>query len=223
MFTQLANSPLFKGLSSDQITELLEQVNYHVRNYLEGQVLASREEECKSLLILIEGSVRGEMLDYSGKVLIVEDVVAPRPIAAAFLFGKNNQFPVDVIANNKVTVLTIPLHEVLKLFQLNAQFLKNYLNSISDRAQFLSQRIWFLSFKTIKGKLAQYILGLAKPDKTKVELPMSQQDLGEFFGVTRPSLARSLGELEKDGLIEVNRREIKIINRLELVQLLETS
>jgi len=221
MFSQLANSPLFKALSTDQVSELLKQVNYHIRNYAEGQVLASREEECKNLIILLEGTVRGEMLDYSGKVLIVEDISAPRPVAAAFLFGKNNRYPVDVIANSEVTVLTMPIPEVLRLFQYSAQFLRNYLDSISDRAQFLSQRIWFLSFKTIKEKLAQYILGLAKPDKTKIELQLTQQGLAEFFGVTRPSLARTLGEMEKEGLIDVNRREITIINRAELVRLLE--
>ena len=29
----------------------------------------------------------------------------------------------------------------------------------------------------------------------------TQQELSEFFGVTRPSLARALGEMEKEGLI----------------------
>ncbi|MCK9206257.1 MAG: Crp/Fnr family transcriptional regulator [Salinivirgaceae bacterium] len=221
MYQRLTNSPVFKGLTPEDIEKLIKQVNYRIKNVEAGLLIAQREEECTSLTIIIQGSVRGEMLDYSGKILKVEDIYAPRPIAAAFLFGQNNFYPVDVISNEETILLVIPKESVLKLFQLSDVFLKNYLNAISNRAQFLSRRIWFLSFKTIKGKLAQYILNMVEPDKTRIVLPLTQKDLAEFFGVTRPSLARALGEMEKDKIIEVNRKEITITNRNLLVKLLE--
>ena len=221
MYQRLTNSPVFKGLTPEDIEKLIKQVNYRIKNVEAGLLIAQREEECTSLTIIIQGSVRGEMLDYSGKILKVDDIYAPRPIAAAFLFGQNNFYPVDVISNEQTILLVIPKESVLKLFQLSDVFLKNYLNAISNRAQFLSRRIWFLSFKTIKGKLAQYILNMAEPDKTRIVLPLTQKDLAEFFGVTRPSLARALGEMEKDKIIEVNRKEITITNRNLLVKLLE--
>ncbi|MBI9069060.1 MAG: Crp/Fnr family transcriptional regulator [Salinivirgaceae bacterium] len=221
MFLKLSNSPVFKGLLPDQIESIVKSINHKIKNYSSEQIIASRQDECKNLLIIIKGNVRGEMLDYSGKVLKVEDIYAPRPIAAAFLFGQNNRFPVDVIANTNTEILIIPKDSVLKMFQQNDKILQNYLNSISNRAQFLSQRIWFLSFKTIKGKLAQYLLNLAQPDKVKITMPLTQKELAEFFGVTRPSLARALGELEKAGIIEVNRKEITIIDKNLLIHLIE--
>ena len=57
------------------------------------------------------------------------------------------------------------------------------------------------------------MLNLLKDNMKSIELPLSQKELAEFFGVARPSLARALGELEKEGIIEVKRREIKIIDR----------
>jgi CRP-like cAMP-binding protein len=221
MYSILSRSPLFRGLRPDHLEELLSQVNYKIRNFSEGKVVASRNDECTSLTIIIDGSVRGEMLDYSGKILKIEDIEAPRPLAPAFLFGQNNRYPVDIIANNEVTIITIPKESVLKLFQLSANILNNYLDAISNRAQFLSNRIWFLSFKTIKGKLAQYILQLAQPDKTKIRLPMTHQELADFFGVTRPALSRAIGEMEKDGYWHANRGEITITNRQALSRLVE--
>ena len=220
MYQHLANSPIFKGITSDQIEQLLSKVPFQIKQIEANQIIAHRFDEVKSLSIIIEGSVRGEMLDFSGKVLKIEDIHAPRPIASAFMFGQNNHYPVDVISNEDSSFLIIPKDSVLQLFQINKDFLSNYLSAISNRAQFLSERIWFLSFKTIKGKLAQYILSLATPDKNQVKLPLSQKELAEFFGVTRPSLARALGELEKEKMIVVNRREIQIINRNLLVHLL---
>ncbi len=221
MYHQIANSPVFKGLAPDVIETLLKSVTYRIKKVNEQQVIAQRDDECTSLILIVQGSVRGEMLDYSGKILKVEDIYAPRPIAAAFLFGQNNRYPVDVICNEETTLLIIPKDSVLKLFQQSESFLKNYLNAISNRAQFLSQRIWFLSFKTIKEKLAQYILNLANNDTSRVIFPLTQKELAEYFGVTRPSLARALGELVKEQIIEAKGKEILIINRKLLIQLLD--
>lgn len=221
MFIRLAKCPVFKGITPEHIEELISSVPYKINKFQKESLIASRGEECKNLMIVVEGSVRGEMLDYSGKVLKVEDIFAPKPIAAAFLFGQNNKFPVDVIANSDVTILKISKESVLNLFQHNDQFLQNYLNAISNRAQFLSQRIWFLSFKTIKGKLAQYILNLLKENMRIVTLPLTQKELAEFFGVTRPSLARALGEMEKDGLIEVSRKEITVLDKERLIEIID--
>lgn len=221
MYNILSKSPLFKGIDPLKIEDLFQQINYKTRKFDGEQLIASREEPVKHLLILLKGSVRGEMLDYSGKILKVEDIHAPKPIVGAFLFGETNKFPVDVIASEETTLLQIPKESVLKLFQLNPVFLNNFLNAISNRAQFLSRRIWFLSFKTIKGKLAQYILNLEAKQGPEINLKLTQKELAEFFGVTRPSLARGLGEMEKSGIIKANRKQISILDRESLINLLE--
>ena len=106
------------------------------------------------------------------------------------------------------------------MFRDNQQFLNNYLDAISNRAQFLSNRIYFLSFKTIKGKLAQYILSLSKHGNPNIKFPKTQQEIAEFFGVTRPALARVIGELERENVIQVERKMIAIIDREKLIKLI---
>jgi CRP-like cAMP-binding protein len=172
-------------------------------------------------MIVLKGSVKGEMLDPSGKSIKIEDIMAPYPIASAFLFGQRNQFPVNVTANDEVEVFYLTKNSVIELFQKNKVFLTNYLNSISNRSQFLANKLMFLNFKTIKGKLANYLLKLSAPDKTEITLPKSQAEMAQFFGVTRPSFARSLKEMEQEGLIKTNRREIKILNKQQLIRLLQ--
>jgi CRP-like cAMP-binding protein len=98
--------------------------------------------------------------------------------------------------------------------------LKNYLNAISSRTQFLSNKIRFLSFKTIREKLANYILNNIKKDSSVFILNQSQTELAEFFGVTRPSLARALAEMGKEGILRTERREITILDKEKLNKLL---
>jgi len=221
LYQQLSQSPVFRGINPEDLDVLLKNAQYQIKKYTKGDMVAFREDRCENLMIVLKGSVKGEMLDPSGKSIKIEDIMAPYPIASAFLFGQRNQFPVNVTANDEVEIFSLAKASVVDLFQNNKTFLINYLNLISNRSQFLANKLMFLNFKTIKGKLANYILKSAAPDKTEITLPKSQSEMAQFFGVTRPSFARSLKEMEQEGLIETSRREIKILNKQQLIRLLQ--
>lgn len=216
----LCQSPIFRGISPDELQELFSQIHYQVKTYQKNDLITMSGETCDRLLIIQEGSVKAEMNDYSGKIIKIEDMSAPWPLATAFLFGKENRFPVTVSATSDVEMVSIPKPEFVKLLQLNSLILNNYLNTISTRAQFLSQKLKFLSFKTIRQKIAHYLLEKAGDRLQTVEVPQSQEQLAEMFGVTRPSLARTLGEMVQEGLIETQRRSIKILDKGRMSQLL---
>lgn len=209
------------GLQAEKIEEIMTDIHFQIRSYDKDVELVHAGDACDELLLVLAGSVKGEMADYTGKTIKIEDIVAPRPLAAAFLFGKDNRFPVNVIANEEVKILCISRAEFLKILQKDQRILTNYLNSISSRAQFLSSRIKFLSFKTIRQKIAHYLLDLAGDRLAVVELPLSQGQLAEFFGVTRPSLARALGEMVSEELIEVQRRTVRILDKAKMNDLLK--
>src|SRR5690554_994688 len=143
----LSECPVFQGIDENEIKILVNEIHYKVKAYKKNEVVALAGEEVKNLNIILSGSVKGEMIDYSGKTIKIEDVEAPRPLATAFLFGSDNFFPVTITAKENVTVFAIPVPEFLKLLQKNTRLLVNYLNSISSRSQFLSRKLHFLNFK----------------------------------------------------------------------------
>jgi len=218
----LSQSPIFRGISPEDLQKLFSQIHFQVKTYRKNDLIVNGGEFCDRLLIIQRGSVKAEMIDYSGKTIKIEDLTAPQPLATAFLFGNQNRFPVTVSANTEVEMVSIPKPEFVKLLQLNYLILNNYLNTISTRAQFLSQKLKFLSFKTIKQKIAHYLLEKAGDRLQTVEIHQSQGQLAEMFGVTRPSLARTLGEMCQGGLIETDRRSIKIVDKVRMNQLLKS-
>jgi len=219
-FTSLSETNIFRGLKAENIAALMEGKPFRIREYAHDEYIAFSNDVCQDMLIVIKGSVRGEMTDFSGKKLKIEDIVAPRPLAAAFIFGRENRYPVDIIANEPATILSIPRDVLIYLLQHSQVILQNYLNAISSRTQFLSNKIRFLSFKTIREKITHYLLNNQRKDSDTVILNQSQTELADFFGVTRPSLARALAEMEDDGLLRVERRTITILNKEKLNKLL---
>ena len=216
------NNPLFRGITPERLFADLEEISFHTRSYKKGEILAQQGAVCNRLVILTKGSVRGEMIDYSGRLIKVEDIAAPRAIAPLFLFGEENRYPVEVTANEPTEVIELPKSSVLSLFRKNEQFLENYMNLSANYARTLSDKLFFMSFKTIRQKLASYLLRLYKQQQqTHITLDRSQQELSDYFGVSRPSLARELAHMQEDGLLIADRKHITILQKEELVRLIQ--
>ena len=222
MIPVLGNNPLFRGITPERLFADLEEISFHTRSYKKGEILAQQGAVCNRLVILTKGSVRGEMIDYSGRLIKVEDIAAPRAIAPLFLFGEENRYPVEVTANEPTEVIELPKSSVLSLFRKNEQFLENYMNLSANYARTLSDKLFFMSFKTIRQKLASYLLRLYKQQQqTHITLDRSQQELSDYFGVSRPSLARELAHMQEDGLLIADRKHITILQKEQLVRLIQ--
>ena len=222
MIPTLVNNPLFRGITPERLLADLEEISFHTRSYKKGESMGRQGDVCNRLVILTKGSVRGEMIDYSGRLIKVEDITAPRAIAPLFLFGEQNRYPVEVTANEPTEVIELPKPSVLSLFRKNEQFLENYMNLSANYARTLSDKLFFMSFKTIRQKLASYLLRLYKQQQqTHITLDRSQQELSDYFGVSRPSLARELAHMQEDGLLIADRKHITILQKEELVRLIQ--
>jgi CRP-like cAMP-binding protein len=216
----LSNSSVFEGLETSQIEKILHEKVFQLKQYEKGALIAQSGQDCNQAIIIIEGKVAGEMMDLAGRILKIEDMLPSKMIAPAFLYGRKRKYPVNVIAAESSILWMMHRDEFSRLLQTNIQLLNNYLSAISNRAQFLSDKIRFLSFPSLRAKLAFFFLQNASADAI-FKLPLTHQQLSELFGVARPSLSREIREMNNDGLIEADRDMIRIINIAELRDLIQ--
>jgi len=218
-YSLLPGISIFNGYSKDDLEKILARVPFRLRKFRAGSIIAHSGEPVDSLIIVIKGNTKGEMVDYTGRIIKIEDIPAPGALASAFIFSKKNRFPVNVMAVSDGELMIIERSEFLRLMIKYDRILVNFLEVISSRSQFLSEKIKFLNFKTIKGKLAQFLLQKAGKDGPSFILDVTQNDIADFFGVARPSIARALGEMEKDGYIDARGKNIRIIDKIKLAEL----
>ena len=218
-YTYLLNAPVFRGMDIAEIMSVISSTPYRIRRYRSGTMIFQSGEPVVSFVMVISGSVKGEMTDYSGRVLKIEEVSESGSVGAAFLFSSRSVFPVNVIAVTDAELLTIEKNDFLRFLKCDDRILLNFLGMISNRSVFLSEKIKFLNFKTIKGKLAQYFLQISGSGDSVTTLTMTQSDLADYVGVARPSIARVVSELESEGMIETRGRSLRILDREKLVML----
>lgn len=220
MYQILLNSPLFRGLSLEELNALLQKVNHQIRQFRSGELLAQSGEDVDKALLLLQGRLQGEMVDFAGNSLKIEELDPPQMVAAAFLFGPQNKFPVFLSAKTEGRIMVILKKDFTRMLSLEPRVMVNYINIVSAKAQFLSGKITFLSLKTIREKIAYYLLQRVKQvQNMQVNIDQTQTALADHFGVTRPSLTRSVLEMEKEGILEWKKdkviiKDIKMLNRI---------
>ena len=210
--------PICRNIPVNERKTFLETLDFKTKFFKKGECIARQGDTVSALYILSKGSVKAEMVSEAGTVLNIETIHAPHPLAPAFLFAENNRFPVDVVALEQCEIILVPKDAIMKQLAHNETFLQGFMSFNSNRAHFLSERLKFLSTKTIKGKLAQFIL--ARTTNMDFSLNMSQTDLAEYFGVTRPSLSRSLSEMVGEGMISLKGKNGKILHLERLKELI---
>jgi CRP-like cAMP-binding protein len=213
----LLSCPICRNIPAHERESFLEELNVKTKSFKKGEWIAQQGDTVKALYILLKGSAKAEMLSESGTVLNIETIHAPNPLAPAFLFAENNKFPVDVVALDDVEIVLISKESIIKQFARNEKFLHEFMKFNSNRAQFLSERLKLFSTKTIKGKLSQYIL--ARTNNLCFTMDMNQTTLAEYFGVTRPSLSRSLSEMIDEGIISLKGKNGKVVDIRKLKEL----
>ena len=212
MYPILALSELFSGLEPAAIAALLEACEVEVRNYSGGDIIALQGSRYNDLLLLVEGSVRAESGEAGEKRVHLEQIAAPAMIAPSFLYARGGELPATLIARNAVTIIAIPRRSFSELLAADRRVMENFLQVVSTANKFVSEKVVYLTYKTIKGRLANYLLTLSgEQGVSTVVNPLTQREMAAMFSVTRPALARALGELAAEGTIYVKNKRITLV------------
>ena len=81
----------------------------------------------------------------------------------------------------------------------------------------LTQKIRQLEMKTTKEKVVEYLRMQAKEsDDNNINIIGTRQDIADLIGVQRYSLVRCLDQLQKQGIIKVERKKITVLDMRSL-------
>ena len=189
---QLLQLPLFQGISEAAARQLLAEAPNSVRRYKEGDFIARQGDPCRSLYILCTGNVRAQMENAEGKQVTIDRISAPEVLAPAFIFASENRFPVNIEVQENCEVLVLDKNYFL-------EFMKNFIEMISDRSLFLSKKLNEFALQSLKSRLLNYLKINGRID--------NQQEVAFILGVARPSLARALSELIAEKKVSMNGKE----------------
>lgn len=209
----IKKNQLFIGLSDESIKNVLKEIQYYIKTYSKGEIIANEDDECRSLSLVLDGTVEIQRLYSNGKYIVLSRIFEGDVFGEALVFSKAKTYPATVIALSECKVLFINKSDILKICSNEEKILENFVSLLSDKVFILNSKIKSISFKSIRQKVINYILNEVKGQKSNsIILKNTKEEIASLLGIPRPSLSRELINLRNMNYIEFNRKKITILD-----------
>ena len=209
----IKKNQLFIGLSDESIKNVLKEIKYYIKTYSKGEIIANEDDECRSLSLVLAGTVEIQRLYSNGKYIVLSRIFEGDVFGEALVFSKSKTYPATVIALSECKVLFINKSDVLKICSNEEKILENFVSLLSDKVFILNSKINSISLKSIRQKVINYILNEVKKQKdNSIILKNTKEEIAALLGIPRPSLSRELINLRDMNYIEFNRKKITILD-----------
>lgn len=212
----LASSKLFHAITEKERERILKCSKSREKRYSSGAYIFEQGGVPSRLFLLLEGQVQICKDFTSGKRDVLYLVEAGNVFGEIFLFGDKKHYWYDAVAVTDVRVLEMPwdffYHFCSNACDHHKQLTQNMLEIMSENNFRITRKLHIVSTSSLRERLAIWLID-AMDESCMVELHMNREQLADFLGVARPSLSRELMRMQKDGLIEVSRRNIKICDK----------
>lgn len=203
---------LFSEMDPDNMQRFIDRFEVFSKKFPAGSTVFLQGMSCDKLSLLVRGSARATMINPDGKQVIIEFLLAPHVLAPAALFATQNRYPVNVEAFTDCTVAYIGREHFVNLMGQEPSVLDRFVRLLSDKSIFLAKKVNSFALQNLKGRLASYLL--------MHEHVETQQQIADFLGVARPSLARVLAEMIEAGWVRMDGRKIVVVDAVALKRFL---
>lgn len=211
----LKASPLFAALSDSEMEALLARTIS--RSYSAGELLFSEGEPCAGLYLIVSGRVRIFKVSASGReqVLAIE---GPGGSIAELPVFDGEPYPASAAAVQASELLFVSRDDFRTMCLEHPEIALKVLQVVGARLRRLVGIIEELSFTTVRHRLISRILRQARAEGRPVDrgvaisLGATHQELASQIGTVRELVSRNMARLQAQGFIEVDGRELTIVD-----------
>jgi len=203
---------LIKSIKSEEIELFLNEGSFKTTEYGKNNIVHFVGEVCSKLEIILSGKVVIERIDESGNLMTIAEFFSGDVLGGNLMFSKNPHYPMTVTTKQPTVILEINKTRLFQLFSDNHDFLKSYLEYVSDHTVILGDRIKHYVNRTIRESIMSYLdYELKKQNGNIIKLSITKKALAEKIGVQRTSLSRELAKMRDDGLIKFDIDSIELL------------
>ena len=210
LIRSLHSSAVFEGIPVKDLRDLLREIDSRIIELSEGQLLR-RAGDCMDFYpVVVSGIVQASM-PQGGQ---------DRPVAQ---FGSGESFaeavpatlkhtPVNIRALEPTSILCIPAKQLESCTSPHAFLLRENLSTeMSKKIGVLTQTLSVVGEPRLSDRIMAYLRTLPQDADGRVEVPMNRQEWATYLRAADKSLIRELSTLQKEGVLEVDGRFIRVL------------
>lgn len=210
----LEKLPFWNNLT--KVEQELVTNNAIIKSHQKGHVLHAGREDCSGLFLIRSGRARTYIITEDGKEITLFRLTDGEVcIFSASCMLKNITFDVWVTAETDIETVLLPSVVYSKIAKVNID-VANYTNAVlSER---MSDVMWVLEqilFQTFDKRLAGFLMDEYSFEGTE-KLKITHEKIAKHLGSAREVVSRMLKSFEEEGMIQLGRGTVIIIDTKKL-------
>ncbi|THF76071.1 Crp/Fnr family transcriptional regulator [Cohnella fermenti] len=218
----LRQAPLFHDLNEREL-QRIEEITVS-RSLPRRATIFIEGSEKEAVYFIRNGLVKTYKTDENGHEQIVSFLKSGDMFPHTGFFNQN-PYPATAETIAETNLLAIPVRQFEHLMTSTPSIAIKMMRVMGDKIRELQERLQVLSGQDVKHRVLIFLLQLAdhhgvwRGSKITINLPMTHQELANSIGTTRETINRLLNQMHKDGILEVHRNRIVIIDLESLKQM----
>jgi CRP/FNR family transcriptional regulator len=211
-------APCFQNLSPEEV-ELVRASKTQVL-FRKGDNLTKQGAFASYVLFIIKGLAK-QYLEGDGTKNYNLRIIKPGDFLGLSAVFSENTFNYSAIALTDCHVFLVEKEAIAKVAKQNGIFGFSIIKRYCEQNTNLLNTVRNLMYKQMNGRMADTLLYIdsLKNEKAEIFQLLSRKDLADFAGISTESTVKLLKTFEKDGLIVLNEKDIKIVNQAALLEI----
>ena len=210
---------IFQDLSEAEIEEI-DRATTLTRSR-KGKILYMPEDTSEVLFLLKQGQIQLYRISPDGKKLVIATLGPGAVFGEMALIGQgmHNTF---AEATEDSVICVMSREDVERLLVTKPKVALRIFEVLGQRLKEAETRLEEIAFKGIPARLASLLLHLSEQEGGDTITGLTHQDLGEQIGTYRETTTQTLNTFKADGLIDIGRKRITILDRPGLQRIAES-
>lgn len=210
MKDSLSRLPFWEALT-EQERDIVQKSAF-LRRYEKGAQVHSGGQECLGLLLVLSGEIRTYLLSGEGReITLFRLYPGDLCVLSASCVLSQISFDTQLTAQQDTQVLVIPANVVARIKDTNLAA-RCYLYELAT--QRFSDVMWAMQqllFRQLDQRLAAFLLAEYRRTGSPT-IAMTHEQLAQQISSAREAVARILKQFAEDGLVELKRGAITLLN-----------
>lgn len=203
---------IFRDLSGEEVK--MVEASTVMTTARKGKIIYMPGETGEVLFLLKKGSVHLYRLSSEGRKLILQ-TVGPMTFFGEMAVVGQSMYDLFAEAAEDCTACVMSRADVERLLLAKPQVGLRMLEEVSERMRHAQERLGDTAFKGIPARVASLLLSLSRSGAEPIT-GTRHQDIADMMGVYRETVSNTLGALRDEGIIEISRKEISILDVAQL-------
>lgn len=214
LYDSLQSSPLFQGLTSDNLLQIIGQTKFTFRKIAAGDIIKKEGEQCNRLALVVNGQAKSIAYADDHSYSIEENVAAPYTLQPECMFGLQLHYTRTFIATTTCDIVEIDKDDLMRISDEFIIFRMNLVNYISALSQKTTRKLWHPIPADAHDRIVHFIKTHCSSPTGPKTMRIKMTRLAQETGLGRRAVSEILNTMQDENLLTFSRGIIEI-NHIE--------